>query len=259
MRTPFPGMDPYLEHPGLWPDVHNALIARLRDDLAPRLRPRYFVAIEQRTYLSEPEGLIFAGRPDAAVVSHKLHEPQAPYDSESLAEGAVMVELPLPDEIRETYLEVRSVGDEQVITVLEILSPTNKRPGQGRQLYEHKRLLSLGTLTNLVEVDLLRDGEPMPMWGNGHGAHYRILVSRASRRPRGDLLPFTVRQAIPAFRLPLRRNDEEPLVELNALVHDLYQHAGYDLRLNYQAEAEPPLEGEDAAWADELLREAGLR
>jgi hypothetical protein len=171
----------------------------------------------------------------------------------------VTVELPLPDELRETYLEVRSVGEDRVITVLEILSPANKRPGQGRQLYEHKRLLILGTSTNLVEIDLLRAGEPMLMWGDGRGAHYRILVSRASRRPRGDLLPFTMRQAIPAFRLPLQRGDEEPQVELNELLHDLYERAGYDLRVNYRAEAEPSLEGEDAAWVDGLLREAGLR
>jgi hypothetical protein len=79
MRTPFPGMDPYLEHPALWPDVHNALIARLRDELAPRLRPRYFVALEQRTYLNEPEGPVFAGRPDAVVVWPRLYEPQPEY------------------------------------------------------------------------------------------------------------------------------------------------------------------------------------
>ena len=259
MRTPFPGMDPYLEHPGLWPDVHNALVVRLRDELAPRLRPRYFVALEQRTYLNEPEGLVFAGRPDTVVVSPRLHEPQPQYRSEAATEGMVTVELPLPDELRETYLEVRSVVDDRVITVLEILSPANKRPGQGRQLYEHKRLLILGTATNLVEIDLLRAGEPMLMWGDGRGAHYRILVSRASRRPRGDLLPFTVRQVIPAFRLPLQRGDEEPQVELNALLHDLYEHASYDLRVNYRAEADPSLEGEDAAWVDALLREAGLR
>jgi hypothetical protein len=259
MRTPFPGMDPYLEQPGLWPDVHNALIARLRDELAPRLRPHYFVALEERTYLNEPEGLIFAGRPDATVVRPELHEPQSHYGSDSLTHGAVTVELPLPDEVRETYLEVRSAGDERVITVLEILSPTNKPPGLGRQLYEHKRLLTLGTCTNLVEMDLLRAGEPMLMWGDGHGAPYRILVSRASHRPRGDLFPFTVRQAIPAFPLPLQRRDEEPIVELTPLLHDLYQHAGYDLRLDYRAEAEPPLEGEDADWADGLLRDAGLR
>ncbi len=259
MHTPFPGMDPYLEHPQLWPDVHNALIARVRDDLAPRLRPRYFVALEQRTYLNEPEGLIFAGRPDAAVVRPGLHEPQPQYGIDTIFEGMVTVELPLPDELRETFLEVRSVGEDRVITVLEILSPSNKLPGQGRQLYEHKRLLTLGTSTNLVEIDLLRAGEPMLMWGDGRGAHYRILVSRASQRPRGDLFPFSVRQAIPVFHLPLQRGDEEPDVDLNPLLHDLYEHAGYDLRVSYQAQAEPPLEGEDESWADSLLREAGLR
>ena len=67
MPTPFPGMDPYLEHPRLWPDVHNGLIADLRNTLAPQLRPRYYVALEERTYLAEPAGLAFVSRPDVTV------------------------------------------------------------------------------------------------------------------------------------------------------------------------------------------------
>ena len=51
MRPPFPGMDPWLEHPAIWPDVHNRLITAIADDLAPRLAPKYFVGVEQRVYL----------------------------------------------------------------------------------------------------------------------------------------------------------------------------------------------------------------
>ena len=98
------------------------------------------------------------------------------------------------------------------------------------------------------------------MWGNGHGSHYRILVSRARQRPSGDLYAFSVRQCIPDFPLPLRPDDTEPFVELNRILHDLYERAGYDLRINYRDDATPPLEEEDdAVWADALLREAGLR
>jgi hypothetical protein len=146
-----------------------------------------------------------------------------------------------------------------VITVLEVLSPTSKRPGEGRDLYERKRLTLLGTLTHLVEIDLLRAGLSMTMWGNGTQADYRILVSRSLQRPRADLMPFSVRQPIPEFRLPLQAGDEEPVVDLNWLLHDLYDRAGYDLQINYRAEAEPPLAGDDAAWADALLRAVGLR
>jgi hypothetical protein len=258
MPIPFPGMDPYLEHPDLWPDVHNSLISALRDHLVPRLRPRYYVSVEQRTYRAGLTGLTFIGRPDATVVA----ESRPAYRAAPVAATpprVVTVELPVPDTVRETYLEVRGVASGQVVTVLEILSPTNKLPGEGRNHYERKRMAVLDSLTHLVEIDLLRAGPAMPMFGDDRGAHYRILISREWQRPRADLLPFTVRQPIPDFPLPLQRGEEEPLVPLNALLHELYDRAGYDLRINYRLEPEPPLGEEDAAWADALLREQGLR
>jgi hypothetical protein len=258
MDTPFPGMDPYLERSDLWPDVHNSLITALRDDLAPRLRPRYYVSVEERTYAGGPEGLLFAGRPDIGVVGRPpvVNESQVVYAPTGA--HVVRVTLPLPEQVTETFLQVRSAGTDRVITVLEVLSPSNKQPGEGRKQYEQKRLVLLGTLTHLVEIDLLRAGPPVTMWGNGHETHYRILVSRSPQRPEADLLPFSVRQPIPAFRLPLQAGDDEPLVDLNELLHALYARAGYDLRIDYRAEAEPPLEASDAAWADALLRGAGV-
>ena len=258
MATPFPGMDPYLEHSDVWPDVHNSLIIALRDYLAPRVRPRYYVSIEQRTYRQEPGGLSFAGRPDVAVVA----EPAAAYQIAPTTTlrpvSAITVELPIPDILRETYLDVKD-SDGELITCLEILSPANKVPGRGRSMYEHKRRWVLESRTHLVEIDLLRGGLPMAAAGNGHGMHYRILVSREERRPKADLLPFTVRHPIPDFTLPLQRGDEDVTVPLNAIFHDLYDRAGYDLRVDYRSDPEPPLEGDDTAWANALLCEAGLR
>jgi hypothetical protein len=252
-------MDPYLEHRELWQDVHHRLTVALADYLVPRLRPRYYVSVELRTYRAGMTGLTFLGRPDVSVVG----APKPAYRTERAASaapmGVVTVELPVPDIVRETYLEVRATQGGQVITALEILSPANKLPGEGRAQYERKREAVLDSLTHLVEIDLLRGGLPMAMFGNDHGADYRILVSRAWRRPRADLLPFTVRQPIPDFPLPLQRGDAEPVVPLNALLHELYDRAGYDLRLDYRADPEPPLEGDDAAWADALLREKGAR
>lgn len=257
MPTPFRGMDPYLEHHDLWQDVHHRLTVALADYLVPRLRPRYYVSVELRTYRAGMTGLTFLGRPDVSVVG----APKPAYRTERIASsapiGVVTVELPVPDIVRETYLEVRATQGGQVITALEILSPANKQPGEGRAQYERKRETVLDSLTHLVEIDLLRGGLPMAMFGNG--ADYRILVSREWQRPRADLLPFTVRQPIPDFPLPLLRGDAEPVVPLNALLHDLYDRAGYDLRLDYRADPEPPLEGDDAAWADALLREKGVR
>jgi len=260
MPTPFPGMDPYLEQPALWPNVHNSLIVAIRDVLSPQLRPRYYVSVEERTYRQEPGGLTFAGRPDAAIIRPaptSLNEPTLIYE---VHPAPVLVELPLPDEMTETYLEVRSVEDDRVITVLEILSPSNKRYGTGRELYLSKRSGVLASLTHLVEIDLLRGGEPMPMRGKEEEIDndYRILISRRSRRPTADLYPFSVREPIPPFELPLQKGDDEPLLDLNRLLHELYDRAGYDLRIDYQDEANPPLRETDAVWSDALLKEAGL-
>lgn len=259
MPGPFPGMDPYLEHPALWPDVHNRLIAELGNTLGPLLRPRYYVRLEERTYLSEPEGLVFVGRPDLTVERRGRPPSAGPAPDLGQTARALAVEVPIVDRVRETYLEVRAVERGEVVTVLEALSPANKVPGRGRTLYEDKRQAVLGTRTSLVEIDLLRSGQPMHLASRAPDADYRILVSRGELRPVAELLVFSVRDPIPVFRLPLRRGDDEPIVDIGALLSTLYDRAAYDLSIDYRTEPVPPLAGESATWADALLRTSGRR
>lgn len=254
MPSPFPGMDPYLEHPGLWPDVHNSLVLALRDDLAPALRPRYYVAVEERTYRVDAHDLLLIGRSDTTVVRGPQGSADRPpaLSPAGAGGGPLIVTLPLPHETHELYLEVRTARGHEVVTLVEMLSPTNKHPGEGRRLYEEKRLQILGSRANLVEVDLLRGGPPMPM-APAPGAHYRILVSRAPLRPRAEVYAFSVRESIPVFPLPLRPGDPEPAVDLGRLLGAVYDRAGYDLRIDYRTEPVPPLEPEDGRWARQLL------
>lgn len=257
MPSPFPGMDPYLEHPTLWPGVHNGLIAALQLSLAPQLRPRYYVAIEERLYITEPDQRVFVGRPDLAVVGHP--EAETMLQPAPAASPVLTVQVPLPDEVRETYLEVRETGTDYVVTVLEILSPTNKRPGRGRRLYEDKRMEVLASRTHLVEIDLMRAGEPMPITGHGSASEYRMLVSRGDCRPNATLYAFGRRLPSPPVSLPLKPGDQEPAVDLGRILHDLYDRASYDLRLNYTGDPDPPLASAEAVWADQWLRQKGLR
>lgn len=243
-------MDPYLESPELWPDVHNGLIAALRDELSPRLRPSYYVALEERTYLEGPGELVLVGRPDLTVVDRG----RAPQSSKPAGSPAVVeIELPVGAQVRETYLEVRSARQGRVVTVIELLSPANKRSGTGRQVYLGKRELILSTQTSLVEIDLLRGGEPMPTIGPPVASQYSILVSRGPRRPKADLIPFSLRNPIPPFPLPLARGEDEPTVELGRVLHALYDRASYDLRIDYRQEPTPPLDPPDADWVQALL------
>jgi hypothetical protein len=249
-------VDPYLENPELWSDVHNGLIAALRDELSPRLRPGYYVALEERTYLEEPGELVLVGRPDLTVVDRDRQGGERG-SKLGLTPTLVEVELPVGAQVRETFLEVRATTEGDVVTVVELLSPGNKRSGTGRRVYLDKRELVLSTHTSLVELDLLRAGEPMPTVGPRVRSDYSILVSRGYRRPKADLIPFGVRDRIPSFPLPLRRGEDELTVDLGRVLHALYDRASYDLRIDYGKAPVPPLPSDDADWANDLIREHG--
>lgn len=243
MPSPFPGMDPYLEHPELWPDVHLGLIAAIRTELAPRLTPRFTVSVEERTYIAASRPDSFIGRADVLVASDR--EPARPPSGGNgglMLREPVAVYVPAPDVVTERYLEVRNVQYGYVVTVIELLSPSNKRPGsEGYREYQTKREQLLSTRTSLVEIDLLRAGQRPPIHGEAPDSDYRIVVVRGWERPRALLYPFDVQEPIPAIPIPLERGDEEPLLDLNMLLHRLYDQAVYSLRIDYSLPATPPL------------------
>lgn len=256
MPTPFPGMDPYLERRGIWEQVHTDLIVSIRRFLTPLVRPHYHVGIEERTYLAvlppEDQG---AGIPDVFLTASHRHAGGTPMTSTRATPTdvqPVVAELPMPEEIHERYLEIRTVPEQQVITVIEILSPSNKLGREGREQYERKRLQVLGSLTHLVEIDLLRGGQPLPMKVLGQ-SDYRLLVSRSQHRPRADVYLFGVRDVIPAVPVPLRPGASEPVLPLNMLLHELYDQGGYDLIIDYQQPPPPPLSEADKEWARQLV------
>jgi hypothetical protein len=247
-------MDPWLEHPGLWPDVHKSLIAAIRDDLAPRIAPRYYVGVEQHTYVttarSNPAGIrsdMLTGR--SRSLGHAA-------ESGAPVTGPVVLDVEVPVEVTvdEWYLEIRTAEKGKLVTVIEILSPTTKPPGLGRKEYLKKRKHVLKTRTSLIEIDLLRGGRPMPLATRYPvRSDYRILVSRGSTRPRAGLYAFGVRPPIPTIPIPLRPKDPEPSLDLNAVLHALYERARFDLRLDYTRPPVPPLPEEVAVWAREIL------
>lgn len=259
MPSPFPGMDPFLEDHQLWPDVHARLIVAMGDALTPLVAPSYYVRIEQRTYIAAAELPPRLRRPDAAVIP-TMPEP-VPGGGVALltavASPATTVTLPAYERVREGYLEIVDTRTHQVVTAIEQLSPTNKLPGQGRREYEAKRQQVLASLTHLVEIDLLRAGQPMEM-APAPAAGYRVLVSREWDRPQAALYAFTLREPLPTLPVPLRRGEPEPLLSLAPLLAGVYDRARYDLSLDYRAAPpEPSLSAEDAAWVDQLLRAEG--
>ncbi|MBI4630411.1 MAG: DUF4058 family protein [Chloroflexi bacterium] len=258
MPTPFPGMDPYLEK-WIWEEVHTRLIIALADFLTPKISPKYRVGIEKRTYFqiefrqSKTEDLL--GLPDLVIAKpKKLHEVMdAPYTV-----TPIVGRLPTQEEMhekRERYLEIREVATNQVITTLELLSPGNKRHGEGRDRYEMKRFEILASEAHFIEIDLVRAGDILPMGiPTDAVGDYHIIVSRAQHRPRADVYAFKLRQPIPNFPVPLLQEDPEPTVPLNQLVHELYDRARYDLVIDYAQPLKPPLAKEDQEWANALIK-----
>ncbi|MGB3650888.1 MAG: DUF4058 family protein [Rivularia sp. (in: cyanobacteria)] len=260
MSSPFPGMNPYLEHPELFPGLHHWLIIEIARFLSPQLRPKYRVAVEVRTYNMD-ENSLQVGIPDVTIKS-RVSANDSTTTNVAIAEPStepVRVRVPIPWTIKEGYLEVREVGTEALITTIEILSPSNKRAGKGRQKYLKKREGVLETRTNLVEIDLLRKGEPMPIVDNNIQSHYRILVYRGETRPFADLYAFNLQNVIPSFPLPLRSGDREPVINLQELLNEIYDVSGYDLVVDYSLEAVPALSEENKVWADGILKERELR
>jgi hypothetical protein len=256
MRPRFPGMDPWLEHPTLWPDVHSRLITSIADELAPRLAPRYFVGVGSRTTLLTEMDVDRVYQPDVTIHStERRGQPQGP--DVALLElpevKSMNVVVPGAEEVEETFLTIQELPRRKLVTVVEVLSPTNKKTAEGRQDYLTKRNDLIRSRVSLVEIDLLRGGEPMPLEAPPPRTDYRILICRAGRRKSAELYAFPWVTPIPSIPIPVLPGDAEPTLDLNAVLHALIDRARYELVVDYQQPPQPPLHPEDHAWATAII------
>ncbi len=263
MPSPFPGMDPYLENPELWPDVHHELISQIRTALNPVLQPRYVARVELCVYVSDQDD---PGR-DFRVPDIRLEKPphrkgakrsQKP-DGVAIAEPLTIPFL-TDEEIEEARLEIRHVESQALVTVLEVLSPANKiRGSAGRKSFLEKRREMLATKVHWIEIDLLRTGEPSLARLARAACDYRIVAARCQECRYGKFWPVSVRQTLPVIGVPLRGKDPDVALDLGVVFRAAYDNARYDISLDYRREPQPPLSREDAAWAAKLLRQHDLR
>ncbi|PZO13080.1 MAG: hypothetical protein DCF25_16585 [Leptolyngbya foveolarum] len=253
MPSPFPGMNPYLENPGMWAEVHNRLIVAISIALAPALHPKYYAAIDKRTYLDTPEDSILIGIPDVSIASERNLENRSISKQSTLTlSQPEVVTLPFPEEVTERYLEIREAKTNAVITAIEILSPKNKKKGEGKTTYLEKRQRVLSTQTHFIEIDLLRGQPPMPVISKNH-TDYRILVSRSNTRPKAELYGFNLFDPIPTFAVPIQSGDTEPQLDLKKLIDEVYDQSGYGFRLDYQQPVKPALTAAEKQQVKEIL------
>jgi len=261
MKSPFPGMDPYLER--RWRDVHATLILYARERLNQLLPPDLAARTEDRVYVEAGGEAIRAIHPDVRV-SEQQPPPgmTAPEVSNVAVAQPILIELD-SEPVTEHFIEIIELDGERVVTAIEFISPTNKLPGDGRDAYLKKRKEFIESHANLVEIDLVRSGDwvslmkpyRVPM---AYRTAYRACVRRTGQSTRAELYPIPLRSRLPTISIPLRADD--PLVTLNLqeLLDRTYETGRY-AGMNYGLECDPPLSAEDTAWADEILRSAGRR
>ena len=251
MPSPFPGMNPFLEHPDVWEDFHDRYLVYLAETLKAGLPPAFFVRIAEHVFVAD-SGAEEPGDKFHADVS------AGPPAAGSRSAAAVAIPAPqsarLPDDYerdRLTYLEVRDRRDRRVTAVVELLSPANKKPGRDRTQYEAKRRALLASDVNFVELDFLRGWRRMPPAG-GAGVAYRVLVSRPDDRPDVGVWPLNLADRLPEIPIPVGPGAAEPVVDLQAVLHRLYDAAGYEQEI-YARPPVPPLSAADVAWAEAFI------
>ena len=274
MASPFPGMDPYLEAPDIWPDFHDRLAAVISADLNTTLPEPYYARLEMR-----PEVGVILGEgvprrivPDVVVVRRPAGPaPAAPVLDTPRTQITEPVHLTIHTEpIRHHFVEIRDAArGHRLVTLIEIVSPSNKGPGPDREAYEEKQREVLHSDASLVEIDLLRAGERILPYAALRGAveqlacNYLILVNRAAGRRRMatdyELYPVRLEEPLPCIPVPLRPGEQDVPLDLQVMVSRAYAGGPYRRMIDYSQPPDPPLPETETAWADALLRHAGLR
>ena len=227
MPSPFPGMDPYLEDDALWPVFHHQLVMCLYQILLPGLVDRYRARVCQRHYVTEQA--LFT-----SVVREEHHE---------------------------DLIEVRQRNDGRLVTLVDVVSPANKTTGAGRAAYLDKRREGKSASANLVELDLVLQGQPtleysrdgLPDWD------YAVTVTRSTQPERYEIYTATLQKRLPRFRLPLAADDRDTVLDLHTAFTRCYDQGGFAAKIDYRRDPTTALNSEDRQWLNEVLRQQKLR
>jgi hypothetical protein len=227
MPSPLPGMDPYLEDDALWPHFQHQLVLSLYQHLLPVLVDRYRARVAQRCYVTEQ-----------ALFTSIIREPH-----------------------NEDYIEIRQRADGRLITLLDVVSPSNKLSPGGRAAYHATRREGRSAGAGMVEIDLLLRGQPMleysrdglPDWD------YAVTVTRSPQPDRYEIYTATLQKRLPRFRLPLAADDRDTVLDLQTVFSRCYDQGSFASKVDYKRDPSTPLNDEDRRWLDETLRQQKMR
>lgn len=260
MPSPFPGMDPWLEDPEYWSGFHTTFMVHVRAAITHVLPAGYFAEVEQYVWLQgeDPEHR----EPFAVPDSHVAHRGNGVTAVATKVASDPSTEVTLPRSGKRKgrkFVQIVDRRGHRIVTVIELLTPSNKDPGPDRNAYLAKRDEYLASGTNLIEIDLLREGDRHPFGRpKPPPADYYALVCWADRFPKASVWAFTVRDPMPVLPIPLKRADGEVALDLRACLDRTFEDAGYETRLNYGELPSVRLRTPDAEWAAELLKKRSV-
>lgn len=268
MPSPFPGMDPYLEHPDIFPDFHDSFVTYLRERLQPHLPEPYYAAIGRLAWIEVSERYI---GPDVDVVASWQSERASPISTGGVAVANRSATQPLVihvphDERIEPLVEIYlgRGSERRLVTTIEVLSLTNKTPWErGRDLYLRKQEEILDSQVHLVEIDLLRGGHhttavPFGRLTNVAGAFdYHVSIHHFDNLEDYFVYPFRLSDPLPAIEIPLLPGDPPVSLELQAVFHRTYEAGPYRREIDYRTvPPAPPLTADLLTWAAKRTEQA---
>jgi hypothetical protein len=255
MPSRFPGVDPYIEGSGLWPDFHHEFITSWRGALRRSLPKHYEARINEEIHLVDLSlGTMRKILPDVAVERREAY--RAPVEQAAWQSSPVAVTLPLPldeEEVRENWIEIYHRPDRSLVAVLELLSPTNKR-GETRSKYLSKRKTVLRQGVHLVELDLLFEGGRIAPPFEYPAADFTALVARGERPGICEVRSWNLRDRLPLLEIPLKSPDADVVVDLQEVFDYSFDQGGYAETVDYEQPPSVLLPEADLKWAAERAR-----
>ena len=259
MAGPFQGMDPYIEAQGNWRDFHHGVMGNIRNILGVDLPDDDYVQMEERIEFIDTEEWERASHPPDIPVAREGRDERGTRELACGRIEPILVELTKrhPEEIKLRWLEIRRVSNRETVTVIELLSSINKT-GRGRELYIAKRNDLFGRGINLVEIDLLLNGEGMPMKPPSPDGIYQVVVARGSMLLRGEVYRWSLRDPIPSIPIPLPDPDPDVLIHLQDCVDRTYNLGRYHMTTRYDAPLSERfvMPREDREWCETILKGA---
>ena len=262
MENPFPGVNPYMEQNFQWQGFHNNFLMQMEGILNANLPAEFAAYYEERVYIIPPNSISV---PDMMIVPKQAKKDQRHGGTALLERTAPSGIVSIPDEVRESYIAIRTVEKgEAVVTVIELLSPSNKTSGKGRKEYLKKQNELLQSDTHLLEIDLLKQGlhtvaTPERVLKNQGKWDYLISLRRVSFERHFEFWVNQLNESLPLVGIPLTDGYPDFVLDLQNIFNAAYKVGPYSRRLDYNTEPSILLSKEERVWMDKLLKEKGLR